>query len=63
MEGLMNIKEAAKFLGVGITTIRRMAVSGEIPCFKMGNRWKFNPAALKKWAEEEELIQERAGSK
>lgn len=60
MEGLIGIKEAAKLLGIGKTSMRKKAVAGEVPCFKMGNRWKFDPGALKKWWKEEELIQERA---
>ena len=59
MDGLMNVKETAKFLNMGVTRVYQMATSGKIPCFKIGGKWKFDPTALKKWWEEESLIQER----
>lgn len=37
----LNILEAAKFLGAHKETIRRMAVSGEIPGVKIGRGWRF----------------------
>ena len=60
MTGLMNIKETAKFLNMGVTRLYEMANNGRIPCLKIGGKWKFDPTALKKWWEGESLIQERA---
>lgn len=60
MDGLMSVKEAAMFLKMGVTRVYQMANKGEIPCFKLGGKWKFDPTALKKWWEEEALVQERA---
>jgi excisionase family DNA binding protein len=58
MQGLLDIKEAAELLGIGITSMRSKAVKGQVPCFKMGNRWKFDPEKLKEWWKQEALIQE-----
>lgn len=60
MEGLLGVKNAAKFLGFSKAKLYDMASKGEVPCFKLGGKWKFDPTALKKWWEEESLIQERA---
>lgn len=36
------LKEAAKALGIHEYTLRMMAKSGEIPCWKTGNRFIFD---------------------
>jgi len=37
----LNILQAAQFLGAHKETIRRMAVSGEVPAVKIGRSWRF----------------------
>jgi excisionase family DNA binding protein len=63
MNGLMNVREAAKFLNMGATRLYQMAKKGEIPAFKVGGSWKFDPDKLKEWWREEALIQERQREK
>lgn len=48
---ILNAKQAAAFLGVHPQTIRKMARSGQIPCFKMGTDWRFRKEALVQWAD------------
>lgn len=38
---ILKLSEVAKILRVCPTTINRMAQRGEIPAFKIGNRWRF----------------------
>ena len=47
--GAMSVKQAAEFLGVSTDTLYRYANDGEIPAFKMGNRWRFPVTSLKEW--------------
>jgi excisionase family DNA binding protein len=37
----LNIEQAAQFLGAHRETIRRMAVSGQVPAVKIGRSWRF----------------------
>lgn len=42
-------EEAAKILNTSSKTAKRMAARGEIPAFRVGNRWKFLASALDEW--------------
>lgn len=46
---LLNVVEAARFLRVSITTVHRMIKRRELPCFKIGCRWRFNAEQLEQW--------------
>ena len=48
---VMNIYEAAAFLGVHEQTLRRLARQRKIPCFKIGRDWRFRRGALVRWAD------------
>jgi excisionase family DNA binding protein len=37
-------------------TIYRMARQGEIPAFKVGNRWRFNRRRIEEWLNEHEVL-------
>ena len=37
----LSLKEAAKKLGVGETTMRRLVRRGELPCIKLGSKQLF----------------------
>ncbi len=52
---VMNVKQAAEFLGAHIETIRRMARKGDIPAYKMGKDWRFRREALLQWTETQHL--------
>jgi len=46
---VLNIKDAAVYLGMGIRTIYRLAACGQIPAAKVGRVWRFHVDALDKW--------------
>ncbi len=48
---VMNIRQASYYLGVSRDTLYRYACGGEIPAFKLGNRWKFRKTVLDAWME------------
>jgi excisionase family DNA binding protein len=52
---VLNITEAAAFLGAHEQTVRRMARRGAIPCFKVGKDWRFRRDALLRWTDEWQL--------
>lgn len=48
----IDATEAAKLLDTSPKTLKRMADRGEVPAFKIGNRWKFLASALDGWRHE-----------
>ena len=48
---VLDLREAAKFLGVSPDTLYRYAAKGTVPTFKLGNRWKFRRSKLIAWME------------
>ena len=46
---VMNTKDAATYLGIGMRTIYRLAASGQIPAAKVGRSWRFHVDAIDKW--------------
>ena len=48
--GTWSIGEAAKFLGVCKTTMRKLSVqTHEVPFARVGRQLKFQPAQLQQW--------------
>lgn len=43
----LTAEEAAQMLGVAVTIIRKLARAGEIPGYKFGKLWRFDPAELR----------------
>jgi len=43
---ILTIKDAADYLKVNERTIYRLAASGELPGFKVGNSWRFKQSEL-----------------
>jgi len=43
---LLNVEEAAEYLALHPETLRQWARRGELPCYKVGGRWKFRLADL-----------------
>ncbi len=60
---VMNIKEAAAYLGVSTDTLYKYVSGQEIPAFKLGNRWKFKKSLLDQWMDEKSTMRETRGSK
>ncbi len=52
---VMNAREAAAFLGTHVETVRRLARTGCIPCFKVGKDWRFQKDALEHWIQNQRI--------
>ncbi len=46
---ILNLTEAARFLGVSTKTFQKVLREGEIPGRKVGREWKFSRRALTDW--------------
>lgn len=49
---VMDIRQAAEYLGISGDTLYRYASEGFVPCFKLGNRWRFRKRLLDGWMDE-----------
>lgn len=52
---IMTVREVAGYLRMHEMTIYRMARQGDIPAYKVGNRWRFNRTRLEDWLREHEV--------
>lgn len=50
---VMDIRQAAEYLGISGDTLYRYASEGLIPAFKLGNRWRFKRSLLDAWMVEQ----------
>jgi excisionase family DNA binding protein len=50
---VMNVREAAEYLGIGKDALYAAARAGEVPAFKLGNRWRFKRSLLDAWMDQE----------
>jgi excisionase family DNA binding protein len=48
-ERLLDSDEAASLLGIHKKTLQRMARTGEIPGFQIGDLWRFRASTLNEW--------------
>ena len=46
---VMDIHTAAEYLGISDDTLYRYAIEARVPCFKLGNRWRFLRSRLDEW--------------
>lgn len=46
---ILTIKDVANYLKVNERTIYRLAASGELPGFKVGNSWRFKQNELEQY--------------
>ena len=46
---VMDIRQAAEYLGISGDTLYRYASEGFIPAFKLGNRWRFRKSLMDDW--------------
>ena len=49
---VMNIRQAAQYLGVSPDTLYKYVGEQKIPAFKLGNRWRFKKSKLDQWMED-----------
>jgi len=59
---VMNLRQASQYLGVSTDTLYRYICEGEVPAFKLGNRWKFKKTILDRWMERK-MSQAQVGKK
>jgi len=59
---ILSVDDAAKYLKVKSTTIRRQAERGNLPGFKIGNRWRFRMKDIERFIDSR-INQERFSSK
>jgi excisionase family DNA binding protein len=48
---VMDIRQAADYLGISADSLYKYASEGFIPAFKLGNRWRFKRSLLERWIE------------
>jgi excisionase family DNA binding protein len=49
---VMDIRQAADYLGISGDTLYRYASEGFVPAFELGNRWRFRKSLLDGWMDE-----------
>ena len=54
---MLNVKEAANFVGVSTSTIYAMAKNKEIPCIKIRGRILFHRETLEYWLSRNSVIE------
>ena len=60
---VMNIREAAQYLGISTDTLYKYVSEEKIPAFKLGNRWKFKKTILDAWMERQSMSANGDGKK
>lgn len=46
---VMDIRQAAAYLGISSDTLYKYASESFVPAFKLGNRWRFRRSRLEEW--------------
>jgi excisionase family DNA binding protein len=59
---VMDIRQAADYLGVSTDSLYRYASEGTLPGFRLGNRWRFKKSRLDKWMDEQSGLTSTARS-
>jgi excisionase family DNA binding protein len=54
---VMDIRQAADYLGISPDSLYKYASENTIPAFKLGNRWRFKRSLLNTWMESESEVQ------
>ena len=57
---VMDIRQAADYLGISGDTLYRYASEGFVPAFKLGNRWRFRKSLLDGWMDEKSGVTAKA---
>ena len=52
MENIITVKEVGQYLKLSESTIYKLAYSGEIPGFKVGDSWRFDMEEIQKMIEQ-----------
>ena len=51
MPEVMDIRVAARYLGISRETLYKYVSGDKVPAFKLGNRWRFKKTVLDQWME------------
>lgn len=54
---VMDIRQAADYLGISADTLYRYASEGVVPAFKLGNRWRFKKNLLDGWMDRQSGVE------
>jgi len=54
--GLLNIREAARYLGISHHTLYKLLERREVPAAKIGGSWRFNRATLDEFVASQSLV-------
>ena len=46
---VMDMRQAADYLGISPDSLYRYAAEGRVPAFRFGNRWRFKKDLLDRW--------------
>ena len=60
---VMDIRQAADYLGISSDTLYKYASDAFIPAFKLGNRWRFRRSRLDEWMDQQSGVVERPVAK
>ena len=53
---VMDIRQAADYLGISPDSLYKYASENFIPAFKLGNRWRFKRSLLESWIEQQSMM-------
>ncbi len=53
---VMDIRQAAAYLGISSDSLYRYASENVIPAFRLGNRWRFKRSLLDSWMEQQSSL-------
>ena len=53
---VMDIRQAADYLGISADSLYKYASENIIPAFKLGNRWRFKRSLLDGWMEQQSSL-------
>ena len=53
---VMDMREAAAYLGLSADSLYRYASQGTVPAFRFGNRWRFKKDLLDRWMDQQSGI-------
>ena len=56
---VMDIRQAAEYLGISADSLYRYASENTIPAFRLGNRWRFKKTRLDAWMDEQSGVSEQ----
>jgi excisionase family DNA binding protein len=59
---VMDIRQAAHYLGISADSLYRYAATGFIPAFRLGNRWRFRKSRLNEWMDRRSGLEEQPAS-